>query len=904
MKKSLLYLMLMALFPVISYAQWSSDPAVNNAVIALSGEQAIPKIGTCPNGNSYIASFSNESGNYDVRMQLLDAQGNNLWADNGILVSDNPQMTWLTDWDMTADIANYAILTFQDIRTDGNNNVVAYRIGPDGTFAWGPDGISLSNSTAFDVSPKVCVTAAGNAVFAWQADSVIIMQKISPDGTLLWGDNGITMSSTSVYSWPQLMPVGTDDVIMKYFEDTGPSYSPTRHVFAQRYDANGAAVWGSPAVISNVGGISAWTQIFPMINDGSDGFYIAWHDDRDNNNLADVYVQHIGSDGSDLFPANGVEASTMGGRQHFYPQLALPPGSSDVYVFWNEMDIDQNNRGIYGQKLSSTGTRLWPTTGKVFIEISPLNVYPVAARNSPTDVVLFYEEYFDAVNSQIKAMRVDGNGDYVWSPSFKTLCSVNSQKIHTVVNDFANNQWISAWEDDRSGNTDIYAQNIQLNGDLGPYDPQIGTIEGTVTLNGGTGDVTQVEVTAGSITVNPDATGFYTMDVESGTMDVTASLPGYYPETVSNVVVVTNETTSGVDFTLNPIPTGFIQGNVVLNGGTGIITDVVVTAGYNSVNPDTDGNYSVEVPIGTYDVIATLSGYVPDTVTGVIVLDGQTTSGVNLELNLIPTTGFIQGTVTLENNAGDVTQAVVVAGIFSTNPDASGHYTLEATAGTYDVSASLDGFLTQVESNIVVLVSQTTVGVDFFLPLAPDVGYIDGYVTLTNGTGDVTQTLVSAGGQFVNPGPSGHYFLSLPAGTYTVTADHPMTDADSITGISVEIGNTVSNVDFELPIVYRNLICMAKDTYGTILNDINIEFTGPDGTYTGLITGDSLVFEDMYDGNYSGSAWMTGGEPVTASMDLDQNNQYLVFVFDLTGIKDPSGIGKESLNVFPNPFSS
>jgi hypothetical protein len=359
-----------------------------------------------------------------------------------------------------------------------------------------------------------------------------------------------------------------------------------------------------------------------------------------------------------------------------------------------------------------------------------------------------------------------------------------------------------------------------------------------------------------------------------------------------------------VDFTLNPIPTGFIQGNVVLNGGTGIITDVVVTAGYNSVNPDTDGNYSVEVPIGTYDVIATLSGYVPDTVTGVIVLDGQTTSGVNLELNLIPTTGFIQGTVTLENNAGDVTQAVVVAGIFSTNPDASGHYTLEATAGTYDVSASLDGFLTQVESNIVVLVSQTTVGVDFFLPLAPDVGYIDGYVTLTNGTGDVTQTIVSAGGQFVNPGPSGHYFLSLPAGTYTVTADHPMTDADSITGISVEIGNTVSNVDFELPIVYRNLICMAKDTYGTILNDINIEFTGPDGTYTGLITGDSLVFEDMYDGNYSGSAWMTGGEPVTASMDLDQNNQYLVFVFDLTGIKDPSGIGKESLNVFPNPFST
>jgi len=264
-------------------------------------------------------------------------------------------------------------------------------------------------------------------------------------------------------------------------------------------------------VVANTGGISPWTQIFPFINDGSDGFYIAWHDDRDNNMLSSTWVNHVSSTGTVLFPANGVEASTMSGRNHFYPTLAMPPGSSDVFVFWNEMDADQNNRGIYGQKLTSTGTRLWASTGMVFIEISPTDVFPEAARHSPTDVVLFYSESVGGMDYYLKAFRVDANGGYVWTPTSEMICSAASSKVHVDINNFADNQWILAWEDDRDDETDVYAQNIQLDGTLGPYDPQEGTIEGVVTLVGGSANVTQVTVTAGDVTTHPDNTGFYSM---------------------------------------------------------------------------------------------------------------------------------------------------------------------------------------------------------------------------------------------------------------------------------------------------------------------------------------------------------------------------------------------------------
>jgi hypothetical protein len=81
---------------------------------------------------------------------------------------------------------------------------------------------------------------------------------------------------------------------------------------------------------------------------------------------------------------------------------------------------------------------------------------------------------------------------------------------------------------------------------------QTGWIEGTVSLNGGTGNVEDVVVTAGSVSANPDATGFYSTGIYPGTYDVTASLDGYEVDTIIGVLVEEGQTTGGIDFTLYP----------------------------------------------------------------------------------------------------------------------------------------------------------------------------------------------------------------------------------------------------------------------------------------------------------------------------------------------------------------
>lgn len=881
-----------------SCAQWSTNPAVNNIICNLAGEQAIPKIATCTNGDSYIGYFSSESGNYNVRLQRLDALGNILWTAGGILISAHSQETWLTDWDMTCDAANHAILAFNDIRA-GGTNVVVYRISPTGSFVWGPDGIMLSNSTAFNAAPKVIATNSGNIVVAWSADEDIIMQKLNPAGTLQWGPAGITLSSANTLSWPQLMPVGTDDFIMKYFDDSGPAYSPTRHVFAQRYGPSGTAVWSSPATISNAGGISAWTQIFPFVNDGSDGFYITWHDDRDNNQRASVFVHHISNTGSPLWTANGVEVSNLASMNHYYPQLAFPSGSTDVYVFWNEMNALQSQWGIFGQKIGSTGNLQWGSGGMTFIPVSSTNVLPYEARRSPTDIVLFYEESVSAVTGMIKAMRISPAGSFVWTPVQKDISTVASSKVHPVINEFANNQWILAWEDDRSGQSDIYAQNIQLDGTLGPVNS--GTISGMITLNGGPGNVTQVLVKAGSYTTYPDPSGFYSMSVPIATYMVTASLAGYQTASQANVVVSNNQTTT-VNLTLNPEPVGYIQGTVTLNGGSGFINQVTVKAGAYTTNPDLTGAYTLIVAPGTYNVIATLTGYFPDTVLSVAVANQQTVAGINLTLNVAPTNGLITGTVTLNGGTGNVTQAVVSAGggVATTSPNAAGFYTLDLPAGNYDVTASLSGYAPQTQTGVSVVVSQTTPNVNFTLQPLSASGHIQGTVTITGEPADVTQTTVTAGAWYVNPDATGAYDLVVPPGTYNVVATHPYTNSVTQTGIAVSNGQVTSGVNFILTVERADLIVKAIETQSGIMNGVNVYIEGPGGPYSGEIINDSLVFPRVPYGYYSGQA-VNGMFIAISDTNVHASNHHLIFYFTITGMDDPRE--QAGIELFPNPVS-
>ncbi len=490
MKKQLLFLLSVLLLAGYVSAQWSDDAGTNLQITDMGGEQTIPKIALAGNGDYFVGYFSVVTGNlYHVYLQRLNNDGYPQWADNGILVSDHPSMTWLTDWDMAADDDGYAILAFQDIRT-GNNNVFAYRISPDGDFVWGEDGIQLSTGDSFDVAPVVTVTAEGNAVIVWQSEGDIIMQKISPDGTKQWGEWGITLSGANNYSWPQLLPVGDDDVIMKFYEDSGLPWAPTRHILAQRFDGDGSPVWDDPAVVYDLGLMTAHTQIIAFENDGADGFYMAWHEYSMSGTAATARLQHVNAIGESQFEANGVILSDAHQNNQFYPKIAAPANDPNIYVFWAEVTGDQNWSGITGQKVAPDGSLLWGQQGNEFIPFSSQSHLPQAALPLHDDMVFVYQVSQAGGAYTVKAFRLNQDGDMVWSPAEVYISSVASSKTHMHGAAFDGKQWTFAWGGNRTGNPEIYAQNLLTNGSMGIADMEEFTLtlviegEGAVFVDG------------------------------------------------------------------------------------------------------------------------------------------------------------------------------------------------------------------------------------------------------------------------------------------------------------------------------------------------------------------------------------------------------------------------------------
>ncbi len=86
-----------------------------------------------------------------------------------------------------------------------------------------------------------------------------------------------------------------------------------------------------------------------------------------------------------------------------------------------------------------------------------------------------------------------------------------------------------------------------------------------------------------------------------------------------------------------PMPDpGWIEGTVTLDGGTGNVEDVLVSADGETTNPAGDGTYSIELQPGTYTVTAELADYETATIADVVVEEGIATTGQDLTLTYIP----------------------------------------------------------------------------------------------------------------------------------------------------------------------------------------------------------------------------------------------------------------------------
>ncbi|MFK5855159.1 MAG: T9SS type A sorting domain-containing protein [Bacteroidota bacterium] len=483
------YLLLLGL-PVFLLAQWTANPIINTEIVDTTGMQVQPKIVVNDNGESYISWFSNfEANQFNVYMQRLDVNGNSLWGEAGLLISNHPTASYTTDYDLIIDNTGCAILVTQDYRT-GNSNVFAYRISPDGNFLWGENGIAITNDTDENPSPYAIVDQDGNIIFGYEvlpADSSlnlkICLQKFSPDGQSLWDNNTIISNDTTDCFQPHFISAVDNSTIVVWVEKV--SGGNKMYPFAQKIDSGGDLVWANSVSIDTLNGLPLAIFNPSLINDEYGGFFMGWRAYPQNMTTHSCFAQHINTDGIAQWTPNGVLASDSVGFKHYAPSITYLPEHNEFFLFWSEQidyDATNNHIAIFGQKFSDTGERLWTNHGKIFDGWYPYydtNTFVEAIMPASIDnfTVFFSRSNWTAIRDSIPvlklhAMQINHDGDFVWENEKLVISSATSKKGFLDISDLAQNQWIITWEDNRKDpsygtETGIYAQNISIDGQLG-----------------------------------------------------------------------------------------------------------------------------------------------------------------------------------------------------------------------------------------------------------------------------------------------------------------------------------------------------------------------------------------------------------------------------------------------------
>jgi len=504
MKKKLLTVLMIAISMIVS-AQWSNDPAENNRITPLETEIYDFDIKVSKTGTSFITFNHPKNGNTATFLQVVDVNGNMLFPEEGLLVSNETTLSWTLAGELLfVDDDGNAIIVVTDCRNSSGYDIsyTLYKVSPTGEMLWGENGLDLSGGMAHELvaNMKIVQLEDGSYVCAWSIyqgnDGYIQLQRISKAGELLWNevDARIYENSTMI-EYPYLVNAGNNQVIVVFAR--GSIFN--RIIKARKIDNNGNNVWEQDMNVYSSGGFGftpLWV-ILRVIPDQMGGAFVGWFDDRDMTWTESTYIAHVKADGTHGFPTG--ELGEKIGHSHlrsFFPEMYFDKEEGFLYVAWRETNDTQSWQQMKGQKMKvPSGELMWGNNGK---DIYPLTqnhaaaFYSIQSGGNDNVAIFFSTNTWDPEHLWLwdvnKVTLLNSQGEFVWNEEiieFSNPVSFKGNLVSTPL--IFNNYWLTLWGDERetegdpNGNKKVYMQRINKDGTLGASDIQ--PCESPVNLN-------------------------------------------------------------------------------------------------------------------------------------------------------------------------------------------------------------------------------------------------------------------------------------------------------------------------------------------------------------------------------------------------------------------------------------
>ncbi|MCX5752107.1 MAG: T9SS type A sorting domain-containing protein [Candidatus Krumholzibacteria bacterium] len=321
---------------------------------------------------------------------------------------------------------------------------------------WVQDGVALCTATRQQQFPAIASDGAGGAIITWydfrSGNSDIYAQRVNASGAVQWTADGVPLcTATWSQGPPTIISDGAGGAIVTWEDTRGNNYD----IYAQRVSASGSLQWTADGVPLCT---ATGNQLSPMITpDDAEGAIVTWYDSR--NGYYDIYAQRVNASGVVQWTGDGVPLCMATGDQ-YSPKITYD-GWGGAIIMW--YDFRSGNSDIYAQRMSASGVVQWTADGVPLCTATGQQQFPaIASDGAGGAITTWYDTRIG--DSDIYAQRVNASGAVQWTADGVPLCTATGNQYKpTITSDDAGGAIIT-WYDTRIGDSDIYAQRVNVSG--------------------------------------------------------------------------------------------------------------------------------------------------------------------------------------------------------------------------------------------------------------------------------------------------------------------------------------------------------------------------------------------------------------------------------------------------------
>jgi len=468
------------------HAQWVSDVNVNTLVLSSIGDRYVADIETDGVGGAYISWDDFDQYTYPalVYVQHISDAGIRLWQVAGIRASTTAaeQVFPL----MCEDGEGGVIVAWMDGRNNGNNDIYAQRLNPDGVRLWGDSGVAVSTAIQTQLLRAVASDGQGGALISWKdfrydpLDGDVFAQRVDSDGIARWEPDGVPVCALpGQQGYSDIMSDGNGGAFIAW-DDSRPG-----SIYMQHLDSYGTPMWtlnGTRAcLLSSCGG-----GVPHVAKDATTGMIVLWKQ-------VGVNAQRVSSTGNVLWGSSGVPVTINAG--YSFDMVSDHMGGAIIATSIHSGSATTN---VYAQRINPDGSLPWGSTATAICTLqSADNAVPRLTLDNANGAIITWGDVRND-SMDVYAQHLDSLGHSLWPVNGAPVSSAARTQLWPFVISDGKNGGIFTWNhDDRSDlipdytkYSDIYIQNIDQYGYPGVTSPRIDTIADIPSDQGGIVEIT------------------------------------------------------------------------------------------------------------------------------------------------------------------------------------------------------------------------------------------------------------------------------------------------------------------------------------------------------------------------------------------------------------------------------